>query len=151
MHMESRSPKSISAIRYSLRKAAAFIATVAAIVASTSASAQVGAPHSPAAVSSSAIDVPTAEKSSSALAISVVSIDTKEGVATIRFTLPRAGIIRMTLMSADGKEAGVLASGLSKAGENVVDIDIERITPGEYRCVLQTRDGNVSARLILTR
>lgn len=65
--------------------------------------------------------------------------------------LPRAGIVRVVLMDQAGREMGVLASGLSSSGENLLEIDVSTIPAGEYRCVMQTRDGNASATLTITR
>lgn len=70
---------------------------------------------------------------------------------TLRFALPRAGIVRITLSTLDGREVGTLASGLSAAGENRIDIDVKKIPPGEYRITLQSRDGNASTRLVIAR
>jgi hypothetical protein len=94
-------------------------------------------------------DVPTEKH---ALALDIVTSEQKEeGRVTLRFTLPRAGIVRISIASLDGKEMGTLASGLSSAGENRLDVDVSRIPPGQYRLSLQTRDGNASTRLVVAK
>ena len=95
-------------------------------------------------------DVPTPAKSSS-IALDIVSRDVSSDIVSLRFNLVRAGIIRLVLIDRDGKEVGVLASGLSSAGVNVIEIDTRKIPAGEYRCILQTRDGNASTPLVISR
>ena len=85
----------------------------------------------------------------SAPALEVVSLSRDR--MTIRFSLPRAGIVRISLMTPDGKEMGTLASGLTAAGENRLEIDVSRIPAGEYHCTLQSRDGSVSTRVVIGR
>ena len=63
----------------------------------------------------------------------------------------RPGIVRISLSTLDGKEVGTLASGLQSAGENRVELDVGKIPPGQYRCTLQSRDGNASTRLVIVR
>ena len=86
-----------------------------------------------------------------ALELSIVSSDDRSGKITLRFVLPRAGIVRILLTTLDGSEVGTLASGLSSAGENRLEIDVKTIPPGQYRLTLQTRDGNASTRLVIVR
>jgi hypothetical protein len=94
-----------------------------------------------------AFDVPKAKH---ALALEVLTSD-ERGRVTLRFTLPRAGIVRIMLATLDGREMGALASGLSSAGENRLDIDVSTIPPGQYRCTLQSRDGTATTRLVIVR
>jgi hypothetical protein len=96
---------------------------------------------------SSRVDIPTAKR---ALELEIAPSD-ERGRVTLRFSLPRAGIVRITISTLDGREVGTLASGLSAAGENRLDIDVSAIPPGQYQCTLQTRDGNVSTRLVVVR
>jgi hypothetical protein len=84
------------------------------------------------------------------LALEVVA-SANEGRVTLRFTLPRAGIVRITLSTPDGREVGTLASGLSASGENRLDVDVRKIPEGQYLCTLQTRDGNASTRLVISK
>lgn len=93
-------------------------------------------------------DVPTPERT--ALGLEILTSDDR-GRVTLRFTLPRAGIVRIILTTLDGKEVGTLASGLSSAGENRLDLDVRKIPAGEYRCVVQTRDGNAATTLVITK
>lgn len=100
--------------------------------------------------SAARIDLPR-HPANDALELSIVSSDDRAGTVTLRFVLPRAGIVRILLATLDGSEVGTLASGLSSAGENRLEIDVKAIPPGQYRLTLQTRDGNASTRLVIVR
>jgi hypothetical protein len=85
------------------------------------------------------------------LNLEVLASGSSRDRVTLRFTLPRAGIVRITLSTDDGREVGTLASGLSAAGDNRLELDVRKIPPGTYLLTLQTRGGNASTRLVIGR
>lgn len=57
--------------------------------------------------------------------------------ATIDFTTPSAGEVKLEIFSADGRRVALLVEGSLGAGEHSVEWHADRIPTGAYRCRLQ--------------
>jgi hypothetical protein len=69
----------------------------------------------------------------------------------IRFTLPKAGFIRMRVTDVLGREAAVLAAGHYAAGPHSVRWDASGLSAGVYLCVLEFGDEVRARRMLLVK
>ena len=71
--------------------------------------------------------------------------------AVVRFTLPEATPVRLTLHDVLGREAAVLADGARPAGAHEVTLDGTRLAAGVYVVRLRVGGGEANARVTLVR
>lgn len=67
--------------------------------------------------------------------------------AEIRFYLPADEQVELKLFSANGELAQVLASGMSKSGENRIEVDVRSLASGRYYYTLKTAGGTLTLGL----
>jgi hypothetical protein len=67
---------------------------------------------------------------------------------TLRFTLPRSGIVSLELFDLSGHQVAVLVDGERAAGEQSVALSTDRLAPGMYFAALRY-DGRVSTRSVV--
>jgi hypothetical protein len=70
---------------------------------------------------------------------------------TIRFRLPAAGTVRLTVHDLLGREVGVLADGRIDAGVHEIPFDASRLSSGTYFCRLSTDVRTQVIKMLLMR
>ncbi|MDM7926039.1 MAG: T9SS type A sorting domain-containing protein, partial [bacterium] len=69
----------------------------------------------------------------------------------IRFTLPKAGFVRMRVTDVLGRQAALLAAGHYAAGPHSVRWDASGLSAGVYLCVLEFGDEVRARRMLLVK
>lgn len=72
-------------------------------------------------------------------------------VATIRFVTPEAQQTRIALYDMQGRELFELFNGVSMAGENNIQVDVNQLTSGTYTYTLRSGKYMVSKRMVIVR
>ncbi len=85
-----------------------------------------------------------------ALALSAAPVPAS-GAATLRFTLPDASAVRLTLHDALGRTVATLADGALAAGPHAIAVDAGRLAPGVYVARLAAAGGAATTRLVVAR
>ncbi|MDM7925426.1 MAG: sugar-binding protein, partial [bacterium] len=70
---------------------------------------------------------------------------------TVRFSLPRDGNARVSVLDARGREVEVLAEGLLSAGEHCIRFDGAGLAAGIYILNLQTESGTAARKMALVK
>ncbi|MBL0174887.1 MAG: T9SS type A sorting domain-containing protein [Ignavibacteria bacterium] len=74
-----------------------------------------------------------------------------QGSGTVRYTLAQASNLRLSLHDALGREARVLASGFTDAGEHIASVESGGLAPGLYLLRLLAGGQAVQKTVIVTR
>jgi hypothetical protein len=87
-----------------------------------------------------------------ATAVSLVAVpNPSHGAATLRFTLPEAGAVRLAAYDVLGREVAVLADGEATAGSHEVRLDRGSLAPGAYLLRLKASGTVATHRLTVLR
>jgi uncharacterized protein (DUF362 family) len=96
-----------------------------------------------------AVDPPHA--SPAAFAVRQISPNPARGLASIEFTLPRAGGVRLEVCNVVGEVVEVLVDGYRLPGAHLVVWNATRRTPGVYFCRLRSGGASAARKMILIR
>ncbi len=73
------------------------------------------------------------------------------GVSTLRYTLPEAGLVSVTVVDALGRNVAALVRGEQAAGDHAVTWDARGAAPGVYAVRLESAYRVATARLVVVR
>jgi hypothetical protein len=85
------------------------------------------------------------------LALRAVTPNPSRDLATVRFTLPRAGFARLEVFDARGRRVAEPLAGSLDAGDHVAPLPTAAFAPGLYWVRLSTPAGAVTTRFARVR
>jgi Secretion system C-terminal sorting domain len=89
--------------------------------------------------------------STAALALDAPRPNPATGAATVRYTLPEGGAVRLSVVDLLGREVAVLEDGAQVASAHTVGLDASRLSAGVYVVRLVTQSGTLTQRVAIVR